>query len=203
MRFGGSQISLIKNLRPVWFSMRLTNTAHTYNVQELSTPWAPPEGLITPYMSKFKVLNHNHVSWLYKQEPGNSTSRNRDVDSRTVPGLQGGLMRASRGLNENTPWGDPEGWFLSSYLWGGIAGGWRTHPTAQTLPRLSTSPKSLRMRGALTARELAALPPSSRGRDGSGLTASLPCTSCRWSQRGSMKCAATVLCSVYPHPSAF
>lgn len=111
--------TLIKNLRPVWFSTRLTNTAHTYNVQELNTPWAPPEGLTTPYMSKFKVLNHNHVSWLYKQEPGNSTSRNRDVDSRTVPGLQGGLMRASRGLNENIPWGDPEGWFLSSYLWGG------------------------------------------------------------------------------------
>lgn len=54
--------TLIKNLRPVWFSMRLTYTAHMYDVQELSTPWAPPEGLMTPYMSKFNVLNHNRVS---------------------------------------------------------------------------------------------------------------------------------------------
>lgn len=108
--------TLIKNLSPIRFSMRLTNTVHKYDMQEQSTSWAPPEGLMTPYMSKFKVLNDNHISWFYKQEPGNSTSRNRDVDSKTVSGLQERLVRASRGLNGKTPWGAPEGWFLALYL---------------------------------------------------------------------------------------
>ena len=115
--------TIIKNLIPVWFSTRLTNITHKQDVQEQSTPWAPLEGLKAPYMSKLKIWNHNHISWFYKKELGNTTSRNRDVDSRTVSELRGLLARTSRGWNGNIPWGDPEGCFLSSYLLGELLEG--------------------------------------------------------------------------------
>lgn len=77
----------------------------------------------TPYTSKFKILNHNLIFQFYNEQPGNTSSRNRNVDSRTASGLQGGLTRASRGLNGNTTWGDPEEWLPSSYLLGELLEG--------------------------------------------------------------------------------
>lgn len=121
-----------------------------------------------------------------------------------------GLSLVSKDSHESlkrTDWKDPMGWsrrMISVLIsCGGIAGGWCTCPTAQTLHKLFTAPKSLRTRRGLMAREPAALPPSPHRRGGSRHAASPPCTSCHWSQRGSMKCAATVLCYAYPHPCAF
>lgn len=147
--------TLIKNLIPLRFSTRLTSTAHKLDVQEWSTSQAPPKQLMTPYMNKFKVLNYNHIFWLYRQEPGSLTFRNRDVNSRTVSRLQRKLTRAARALNANTPWSDPEGRFPCSYLLIALLERWCTCPTAQNLPTLSMAPKSLQTRGELMARELA------------------------------------------------
>lgn len=116
-----------------------------------------------------------------------------------LSGVQGGLMRASRRLNGNTPWGDP---VCPPIFWGNC---WRvmhmsySPNSCQTIhcPKKSAGKKNTDGQGA------GSLPPSPRRRDGRGLTALLPRASHRWSQRGSMTCAATVLRCVYPHHSAF
>lgn len=190
--------TLIKSISSIWFSTRVTNTAHKYDVQEQSTTCAPLEGPVTLYMSNFKILNHSHISWFYKDKPGNTTRRNRNVDLKLSLGSKKSL-EPQKDLNGNTPWGDPEGWFLPSCLLGELLEVDALVLQPNFFPELSTATESLWRRGTLMARELVALLPSPQGRVRPKLPALLSGTSQRW---GSMR-TATVLRYVYPHPSAF
>lgn len=152
---------------------------------------------MTLHMSNFKVLNHNHISWFSKDKPGNTTSRNRNVDLKTVSWLQGEVTRASRGFE----WEHPMGWsrrMVSALLpFRGIARRWCT---AQLLPRtIHCHNKSVEKR-SIDGQGAGCSPASRWGRVRPELPAGLPGTGQCW---GSMTCVATVLHYVYPHPSAF
>lgn len=148
--------TLIKNLSLIWFSMRLTNTAHKDHMQEWSTPWTPLEEQMVSSVSKITVLNCNHFTRMSQETPPRVTGMWASSSGMWIVSQSlGEHMRSSRGLKGNTPWSDPVGQFLSSFSPKEFLEG-----NAQvSQPKLFTIywPKSLQPRRALMAREMAAL----------------------------------------------